>query len=106
MENTREEEEEKLHYTTLNYKMENENYPKPCISPTLEPRGVFIGTREEGGQLETAGQKHGRSRGHTGAARAALRAARGPVCPLSGSVPCFDFAAPGFDESALLGQWL
>ena len=40
------------------------------------------------------------------AARAALRAARGPVCPLSGSVPGFGFAAPGFDELALLGQWL
>ena len=45
MKNTREEEEEKPHYTTLNYKIKNENYPKPCISLTLEPKGVFIATR-------------------------------------------------------------
>jgi len=47
-----------------------------------------------------------RFRGLTGAARAVLRAARGPVCPLSGPMPGFGFAAPDFDESALLGQWL
>ena len=39
MENTREEEEEKLHYTTLNYKMEMKLLLKLCISPTLEPQG-------------------------------------------------------------------
>ena len=53
-----------------------------------DPRGVFIGTRGKGGQLEKAGQKHGRSRAHM-AARAALRVARCPVCPLSGSGPSF-----------------
>ena len=42
------EEELKLHYTTLNYKMKILNYPKPCISPAESPKGVFIGTREGG----------------------------------------------------------
>ena len=104
MENTREEEEEKLHYTTLNYKMKKKNYPKPCISSTLDPKGVFIGTRGTGGQGTNPGPKRGR--GHTGAARAALQVARGPVCLLPVPVPGFWFTAPGFDESALLGQWL
>ena len=106
MENTREEEEEKLHYTTLNYKMEMKLLLKLCISLLWNPRGVFIATREERGQGTGPGPKRGRGRGHTGAARAMLRAARGPVCPLSGSVPGFGFVAPGFDESAPLGQWL
>ena len=109
----KEEEEEKLHYTTLNYKIENENYPKLCISSTLEPRGVFIATREggPGGQplAQNATAKmwpRPRFRGHMMAARAALRAARCLVCPLSGDVPNFWFLAPDFNESALLGQWL
>ena len=120
MENTREEEEEKLHYTTLNYKMEMKLLLKLCIYPTLEPQGVFIATREEGGQETGPGPKCGRGRGCTAAetrprprfrgptraARAALRAARGPVCPLSGPVPGFWFAAPGFDKISSLGQWL
>ena len=70
------------------------------------PRGVYIGTREEGGQGTNPGPKRGRSRGHTVAARAALRAARGPVCPLSGPVPGFYFAALGFHRISSLGQWL
>ena len=68
--------------------------------------GVFIATRKEGGQGTGPGPKRGRGRGPTGAARAALRAARGLVCSLSGPVPSFFFAAPGFDKSAPLGQWL
>ena len=48
MDNTREEEEEKLHYTTLNYKIEIRTILKLCISPSLEPRGVFIATTERG----------------------------------------------------------
>ena len=39
MENTREEEEEKLHYTTLNYKMKIKLLLKLCISSILEPKG-------------------------------------------------------------------
>ena len=74
--------------------------------PTLEPRGVFIATKEEGGQGTGLGPKRGQGRGHTGAARAALRAARCLVCPLSGDVPGFYFAAPDFDRISLLGQWL
>ena len=49
IENTKEEEEEKLHDTTLNYKMENENYPKPYIFPTLEPQGGFYRHQGRGG---------------------------------------------------------
>ena len=41
MKNTREEEEEKLHYTTLNYKMKMKLLLKLCISPTLESRGYL-----------------------------------------------------------------
>ena len=86
---------------------------KHCISPNSRTQGVFIGTREERGQGTNPGLKYGRDRtrtaaprprfhGHTVAPRAALRAARCLVCPLSGSVPDFWFLAPGFDESALL----
>ena len=97
------------------------NYPKLCIYlPSKNPRGVFIGTSKEGGQGTNPGPKHGRSRGRTTAktrprprfrgplvaARVALRAARGPFCLLSGPVPGFVFAAPGFNEISLLGQWL
>ena len=82
------------------------NYPKLCISPVWNPKGGFIATREEGGQGTNLGPKRGRSRGPTVAARAALRAARGHVCPLSGSVSGFVFVAPGFAKSAPLGQWL
>ena len=79
---------------------------KLCTLLVLEPRGVYIGIREEGGQGTNLGPKRGRSRDHTVAAHAALRAARGPVCPLSGPVPDFVFAAPDFDKSDPLGQWL
>ena len=99
--------------------MENENYPKPCISLLWNPRGVFIGIRGTGGQGTNPGPKrraprpYGRGnaawpafRGPLVAARAALRAARDPFGPLLDSAPDFWFLAPGFDESALLGQWL
>ena len=79
---------------------------KLCISPVWNPRGVFLGTREEGSQGTGPGPKRGRGRSLTGAAHAALRAARGPVCPLSGPVPGFGFAAPDFDRISSLGQWL
>ena len=70
MENTREEEEEKLHNTTLNYKMKMKLLLKLCISPSLEPQGIFIAIREEGGQGTSPGPKRGR--GHKVAARGAL----------------------------------
>ena len=55
---------------------------KLCISQVWNPRGVFIATSEEGGQGTSPGPKRGRGRGHTGgAARAALRAVRGPLVP-------------------------
>ena len=41
--------------------------PNSVYLPTEESRGGFIGTREEGGQLETVGQKHGRNRAHMAA---------------------------------------
>ena len=120
IENTMEEEEEKLHYTTLNYKMKMKLLLKLCIYSTLEPKGVFIGTREEGGQGTNPGPKRRARRdrtaaetrpkphfrGHQVVARAALRVARSLVCPLSVPEPGFGFAAPGFDEISLLGQWL
>ena len=99
MENTREEEEEKLHYTTLNYKMEMKLLLKLCISPVWNPRGVFIATREEGGQETSPGPTRGRGRGHTRTARAALRAARCLVCPLSAPVPGFWFQPLVLTES-------
>ena len=79
--------------------MEMKTTLKLCISSSEGPKGVFIGIREKGGQGTDPGPKRGRSRDHT-------VAARGPVCPLSGSVSGFVFAAPGFAESAPLGQWL
>ena len=106
MKNTREEEEEKLHYTALNYKMEMKLLLKLSISLLKNPRGVFIATREEEGQGTGPGPKRGRGRGHTRVARAALRAARGSVCPLSGPVPDFVFVAPDFHRISSLGQWL
>ena len=57
MESTREEEEEKLHYTTLNYKIEMKLLLKLCISLLWNPRGVFIAIREEGGQGTNPGPK-------------------------------------------------
>ena len=57
--------------------------------PTEEPRGVFIGTREEGGQGTNPGPKSGARRGHVVAAHAALRAARSLFCLLSVSGPGF-----------------
>ena len=86
--------------------MEIKTTLKLCISPLWNPRGVFIGTREEGGQRTSPGPKRGRGRGHTVAARAALGAAHYLVCPLSALVPGFWFAAPSFDRINLLGQWL
>ena len=76
--------------------MEMKTTLKLCIYPSESPRGVFIGTREEGSQGTDPGPKR----------RAALRAARGPFGPLSDSAPGFWFLAPGFDESSPLGQWL
>jgi len=85
--------------------MEWKTTPNSAYLLSENPKGVFIATREEGGQLETAGQKHGRSHAHM-AVRAALRVARCLVCPLSDSMPGFGFPAPGFDETASLGQWI
>ena len=46
--------------------MEIKNYPKTLhISPTLELRGVFIGTRGTGGQGTNPGPKRGARRGRT-----------------------------------------
>ena len=84
-----EEEEEKLHYTTLNYKMEMRTILNLAYIQLWNPMGVFIGTRGTGGQGTNPGPKRDRSRGHTGVVRAALRAARGPVCLLSVPVPGF-----------------
>ena len=81
------------------------NYPKLCISPTLEPQRGFIGTREEGGQGTNPGPKRGRGCGRTAAemrlwprfrgyrlaARAALRTARCPFGPLSDLLPVSGF---------------
>ena len=72
------------------------------------PGGVFIGIRETGGQGTNPGTKRRERRGRTAAetrlgprfcsplvaACAALRAARGPVCPLSGSAPDFLVLGP------------
>ena len=104
-ENTSEEEEEKLHYTTLNYKMEMKLLLKLCIYPTLEPQGGTYrhqGNRGPGDKPWPEAARAPRPM----AARAALRAARGPICPLSASVPGFGFAAPCFDKISLLDQWL
>ena len=93
---------------------------KLCFLLLWNPRGVFIGIRGTGGQGTNPAPKQRARRGRMAAetrlgprfcgplvaARAALRAARGPFCPLSGPVPGFVFAAPGFDKSAPLGQWL
>ena len=70
---------------------------KLCISPTLEPKGGFYRHQGRGGPGDKPWPE---------ATRAALRAACGPICPLSDSVPDFGFAAPGFDKISLLGQWL
>ena len=80
------------------------NYPKFCISSTLEPKGGIYSHQRRGGQETGPGPKRGRGRGHTRAARGALRAARGPVCPLSSLVPGFVFAAPDFHRISSLGQ--
>ena len=109
MKNTREEEEEKLHYNTLNYKMKVRLLLKLCISPTLEPQGGFYrhqGNRGPGDQGTNPGPKRRARRGHSMAARAALRAVRDPVRVLSVPVPGFVFAASDFDRINLLGQWL
>ena len=93
---------------------------KLCISFTLEnPKGIYRHQGYEGpgdrsgpkrrarrGRRAAETRPKPRFRGHSMAARAALRATRGPVCVLSVPVPGFVFAAPDFDESALLGQWL
>ena len=65
MENIREEEEEKLYYTTLNYKMEMKTTLKHCISSALKPPWVFIGTRGKGSQGANPGPKYGRGRTRT-----------------------------------------
>ena len=78
MENTREEEEEKLHKTTLNYKMEKENYPKPCISLTLKLRGVFINTRRTGARGQTLARP--RQYGRKNAAIPERRVQRSLLC--------------------------
>ena len=79
--------------------------PNSTYSRSGNPKGVFIATREEGGQGTNPGPKRRTRRGRM-AARVELRAARGPFCSLSESGPGFVFAAPGFDEISLLGQWL
>ena len=91
MENTREEEEEKLHYNTLNYKMEMKTTLKLCISSLGNPRGVFIATREEGGQGTNPGPKRRARRGRmaaetrpsSGRARGALSRAQSFLSPVS-----------------------
>ena len=112
-ENRREEEEEKLHYTSLNYKIEMKLLLKLCISQTLEPQGGFYSHQGRGGPGDkpwpkTQSQK--RSPGHVFAAILGPRARRfelrGPVCPLSGPVPGFWFTASDFDRISSLGQWL
>ena len=85
----KEEEEEKLHYTTLNYKMKMRTTLNLAYLPLWNPRGVFIGTREEERQGTNPGPKRGARRGHVAVARAALRAARSPFCLLSVSGPGF-----------------
>ena len=57
MENTKEEEEEKLHYTTLNYKMKMKLLLKLCMFLLWNPKGVFIGIRGTGGQGTNPGPK-------------------------------------------------
>ena len=100
--------------------MEIKITPNSAYLPSGNPTGVFIDTRATGGQGTDPGPKRAARRGRTAAetrlgprfrgplvaARVALRAARGPFCLLSGPVPGFVFAAPGFDKSAPLGQWL
>ena len=98
---------ERRRKTTLNYPKlpnGNETTPKTLHIQLRNPRGVFIGAKGTGGQGTNPGPKRRARRGHSGAAHAVLRAARGPVCPLSGPGAGFWFCAPGFDESALLGQ--
>ena len=70
--------------------------PKTLHIPSLEPRGVFIATREEGGQGTGPGPKRGRGhgrtaaktrpgprfRGHTAEAPAAFWARACPLAPL------------------------
>ena len=87
------------------------NYPKLCISLLWNPRGVFIGIRGTWGQGTNPGPKRRARRGRMAAEtrlgprfRGPLVAARGPFCPLSGPVPGFVFAAPGFDRTSSLGQ--
>ena len=76
---------------------------KHCIFSNSRTQGGIYSHQGRGARLATAGQKDGRSRartaaetrprphfrGSSGAARAALWAARCPVCPLS-------VAGPGF----------
>ena len=100
MKNTREEEEEKLHYTTLNYKMEMKTTPKTLHIFALKPWGGIYSHQGRGGQGTGPSPKRGRGRGRT-AARAALRAARGPVCPMSGPVPVFGLQPLVLTDSAL-----
>ena len=63
--------------------------PNSVYPQLWNPRGVFIASREEGGQGTNPGPKRGARRGPVAAARAALRAARSPFCLLTVSDPGF-----------------
>ena len=93
--------------------MEMKNYPKLCISLLWNPRGGIYRHQENRGPGDKPWPEGARAprlgprfRGPLVAVRATHRVARGPFCPLSVPEPGFDFAAPGFDEISLLGQWL
>ena len=70
--------------------------PKTLYIFNSRTQGVFIATREEGGQGTNPGPKRGRSRGHKVAARAALRAARCLFCPPVSSCARFLVSNPWF----------
>ena len=88
--------------------MKMETTLKTLHIPNSGIQGVlFIGTREEGAREQPLAQNatavatvRPRFCGHTRAARATLRAVRGPICPLSSSGPDCWKLAPGFDKTA------
>ena len=110
-------EEEKLHYTILNYKIKVELLL--TLPPSFwNPRGVFIGIRRTGGQgtgrdpkrrarrgrIAAETRQKRRFRGCPCAARAAPPVVRCLVVALSDKVVGFWFGAPGFDRTSSLGQ--